>query len=284
MVGVPPPAVNPETPVAKLFGQFPRNLAGRTSARLRREACAWFAPPVCVLCQGDGQYDAAGRPRDLCPHCQAALPRLASPCLCCALPGPRDIPHTPLLPGVPLCIAAYAYAEPVAQLVRDLKFAGTTTGGRLLGGLLAETRQAAAPLDPQTWLVPLPLHRERFVERGYNQSRLLADAAARTLGLPVLEALVRPRATRRQSSLDAAMRQRNLQQAFALAPGRRGRAVAGRRLALVDDVLTTGSSATAAVRVLQAAGAASVEVWVAARALAEPPPEGSFARPPWPIC
>jgi len=270
--------------MAKLFGQVLPRSARRLAALLRREASDWFAPPVCVLCQGDGQFDGAGRPRDLCEHCQAALPRLETRCPCCALPGRRETSHPPLLPGVGLCLAAFAYAEPVDQVIRDLKFAGATTGGRLLGGLLAETRQAAAPLDPRTSLVPLPLHRERFVERGYNQSRLLAEAAAKALGLSVLEALVRPRATQRQSGLDAAMRQRNLQQAFALAPGRVGRAVAGRHVALVDDVLTTGSSAAAAVRVLQAAGAASVEVWVAARALAESPPEGAFTRPPWPIC
>ena len=102
-------------------------------------------------------------------------------------------------------------------------------------------------------IVPVPLHRQRRLERGYNQSERLAAGLAAVLELPVeAERLTRPRPTRSQTALSKPERWRNVEAAFAVPdPG----GVGGQRVLLVDDVLTTGATAVAAARALRSAGA-----------------------------
>jgi len=110
----------------------------------------------------------------------------------------------------------------------------------------------------------MPLHRSRLVERGFNQSLEIARVAARLLDLQLAEpALHRVRATAPQVGLGRRERAGNLRGAFAAD----GQLVAGRTVVLVDDVVTTGSTATEAARTLTAAGARAVQIWAAARAL-----------------
>ena len=133
---------------------------------------------------------------------------------------------------------------------------------RVLGKLLARARGERAEPLPEL-VLPMPLHRSRFVARGFNQAEEIARHAARALGLPCNRRLLqRPRATLEQSELDAPARQRNVRGAFHLA-----RRPAAACVALVDDVLTTGSTAAEAARMLKTGGVARVEVWVVARAL-----------------
>ena len=109
-------------------------------------------------------------------------------------------------------------------------------------------------------LVPIPLHGKRLRERGFDQARLLARAASRQFGLPVAALLVRRRATGQQVGRDRAGRMANVRGAF----DARG-AVKGRRICLIDDVLTTGATAGAAAEALLWAGASRVEVRTLAR-------------------
>ncbi len=114
-------------------------------------------------------------------------------------------------------------------------------------------------------VVAVPLSRERLRERGYNQSWELARRLARALDLPACpDALFRVRDTGHQLGLQRGDRARNLQGAFVVSP-RHAAWVCGARIALVDDVLTTGATARAATRTLRAAGARDVQVWVVAR-------------------
>ena len=114
--------------------------------------------------------------------------------------------------------------------------------------------------------VPVPLARERLRERGYNPAWELARRLAREAGLEACaDALFRVRDTGHQLGLPRRARSANLRDAFVVAPHRAGW-VRGAHLALVDDVMTTGATAEAAVRALLAAGAADVRVWVVARA------------------
>lgn len=114
-------------------------------------------------------------------------------------------------------------------------------------------------------LVPVPLHRARQRERGFNQ----ADDLARGLDLPIVQALRRVRRTRPQIELEAAQRQMNVGGAFAMAGSRKG-ATHGRVIVLIDDVTTTGATLEACARVLKAAGAAEVRALTAARVVTAP--------------
>lgn len=142
-------------------------------------------------------------------------------------------------------------------LISRFKYGGALHFGALLGRLLVECCGDRRP----DGIVPVPLHAARFAERGFNQAQELARPLARAIGAPLLDAVCSRRiATPPQAGLGARQRTRNLRDAFA-ASG----AVRGLRLAVVDDVLTTGSTAKALSRELLRAGAASVEVWAVAR-------------------
>lgn len=155
-------------------------------------------------------------------------------------------------------IAPLAWRFPVDALVSRFKYRGALHLGALLGRLLAECCSGRAA----DCVVPVPLHPARQRERGFNQAQEIARLVAGRLGAELhLDACCRMVDTPAQAGLSAERRYRNLQGAFRVAPER----IAGRRLALVDDVFTTGSTARALVTQLLRAGALEVEVWAVAR-------------------
>lgn len=150
-----------------------------------------------------------------------------------------------------------AWRFPVDALIGRFKYAGALHYGALLGRLLA---QACADRRPDG-IVPVPLHPARLAERGFNQARELARPLARAGGPQILDDVCRrTTATPPQAGLTAQQRYRNLDGAFAVTG-----TLDGARLAIVDDVFTTGSTAAALSRELLRAGAASIEVWAVAR-------------------
>jgi ComF family protein len=145
----------------------------------------------------------------------------------------------------------------------DLKFHGRLAPAHLLGGLMAR-RLARRPEPLPELLVPVPLSPGRLRRRGYNQALELGRELARLLSLRLApSAARRVRPTLEQTSLDAAARRRNVRGAFAMDAG----AVAGRHVALLDDVVTTGATMAELARATRAAGAARIEAWAAARAV-----------------
>lgn len=220
-------------------------------------------PAVCCLCDSPGGRDLRGKALDLCTICRERLPISPNACARCALPLATAVTacacsHEP--PAFAAAFAPFLYAYPVEQLIRGLKFRGERVYGRLLGQLLAAecVRRLRAP--PQVF-VPIPLHPARYRARGFNQAHEIAKFTARTLALPIEpDALVRTRDTREQSGLPFGARRRNVRGAF-----RVGRLPRLARVALVDDVLTTGSTACEAARALRTAGIVHVEIWAAAR-------------------
>jgi ComF family protein len=247
------------------------------------------APPVCSLCLAAGQRGNETWGLDLCVHCEAACPQPPGLCLRCAQPlaesrHDAEAQHDPN-PGCPGCRSTpqafdgvhclYLYQAPVDSMITRLKFGHELMFARVLGTLLAQSLAQSraqsrlhSDLALPECIVPVPLHRRRLLERGFNQSAEIARHVAPRLGLKVESRLLhRQRATSAQSGLDAAARARNLEQAFGI---HRKRSVP-RHVALLDDVLTTGSTAEAATRALKLAGCERVELWVCARVLKHEP-------------
>jgi len=227
---------------------------------------ARLLPPRCVLCRGAGHEPGY----DLCAGCEALLRTPGVRCLRCGLPDP-DAARSPCArcavypPPFERLLAPWIYEEPVTRLVQALKYDGALANARVLGIRIARDRGVAGvPAGGPPLLVPVPLHAVRLVERGFNQSHEIARVVARELGLPLVPAaLQRVRATPAQVGLSRAERLCNLRDAFRADAG----LVSRRRVILLDDVVTTGSTVGAAAMQLLQAGATAVEVWAAARAL-----------------
>ena len=219
-------------------------------------------PARCLACA------EPGRPgRDLCAACFDTLPWNRQACARCAIPLPAVAGAGPQAcgaclrkpPPVQATRAAFVYAAPLDRLLPRLKFHRDLAAGRLLSQLMV---QGFADAERPQALLPVPLHRARLRERGYDQALELAKPLARALRLPLLpDALRRTRATVPQSRLDATHRKRNLRGAFAVAP----RARLPAHVALVDDVMTTGATLHAAAAALRRAGVARVDAWMCAR-------------------
>lgn len=161
-------------------------------------------------------------------------------------------------------IFAAPYAGTAKELVHRFKYRADFAAGRFLAHLLA-TRIDRVLTGGMDLLVPAPLHRRRLASRGFNQAALLARDIARRLELPVaVSALGRAGNTRTLAGLHPEERARELRGAFMV---RRPERIAGRRVLLIDDVLTTGMTAEGCCRVLKDAGAIWVGVAVAARVL-----------------
>ncbi|NYZ16303.1 ComF family protein [Azospirillum sp. RWY-5-1] len=223
-------------------------------------------PPRCLSCG-----EPVDRQGGLCARCWSGLVFVEAPhCACCGLPFPYPVE------GENRCGACLREAPPYGRarsvlvyddasrpLILAFKHADRTHAAAAFGTWLA--RAGAGVLEGADLLVPVPLHRWRLFRRRYNQAALLALAVGRAAGLRVVpDLLVRRRQTPTQGGLDRDGRRRNVAGAFALGRGRAA-AVAGRRVVLVDDVLTTGATVSECARVLLRAGAAGVDVLTLAR-------------------
>ena len=219
-------------------------------------------PGRCRLCG-----TAVQPPQRLCPECLEDLPWLNSGCVRCGLPLPAT--SGGLLcgrcqqqaPGFDRTLAAFHYQPPIDYLVKRLKFSGELALCPFFSHLLAERVSAqAAPLPDL--ILPVPLHHTRLHERGFNQSTELARRLGRSLDIQVDNRLcTRTRSTHPQSLLPRAGRRKNMRGAF-----RVNRLPAASRVAIIDDVMTTGLTCCELARTLKQAGAEHVEVWVVARA------------------
>jgi ComF family protein len=211
----------------------------------------WTRRGVCSEC---ADRFAAHRLR--CVRCAIALPGIGHDTCGACLADP---------PPWRRAVCAVDYAFPWDGLVAGFKFRNRPELARLFGDMLArEVRRQDAAREVEI-VLPVPLADARLKERGYDQAWELSKFAARNLRLQATaEALCRPVDTVAQSSLDRAARARNLLGAFQV-PADRRTTVSGRRVALVDDVMTTGASFRAATLTLIEAEAKSVDVWCLAR-------------------
>ena len=239
-----------------MAGTVNQSLPGKVDGGLAAPA-SWLFALRCMVC---GEPGARGR--DLCTPCHAALPWQGAACLRCALPMPQPGTCGHCLRSPPPLAETHAvfdYAFPLDRLLPRLKFHRDFAAGRVLAQCMGE-RLAALPRPVA--VIPIPLHRARLRQRGYDQALELARPLALALGIPLLDrALGRRKTTRAQSRLDADARRRNLRDAFHVDPG----IALPAHVVLVDDVMTTGATLHAAARVLQRAGVSRVDAWVCAR-------------------
>jgi len=214
-------------------------------------------PPCCLLCDArlmDGS-------ELVCRPCWERLPELPS-----QMAPPFSVSQ---IQGLPAHFsqhrAPWAYDGKVEELIQHFKYHGKRSLARALAGKMAEVLAADGAYRSADMLVPVPLHRVKQRERGYNQSWLLCEEIARLTGVEAREdVLRRVKNTKSQAHLDALERVHNVADAFAVV---KPMAVQGRVVIVVDDVLTTGSTVDSCARVLREANAQEVLVLTAARAL-----------------
>jgi ComF family protein len=225
--------------------------------RLARGA-AHLLPQACALCA------APCGSALVCAPCDGALLRVGSACPCCALPSPSGAtPATPCgrclarPPPWGRASAAFVYAYPLDRLVVGLKYRGTLAYADFLAAALA----TCVDVRPDV-VVAVPLARSRQRQRGFNQAGEIARRVARACGVPACHGLDRVQDAPTLTSSDRRERMRSMRDAFVASP-----ALRGKRVAIVDDVLTTGATLGAAARAARRAGAEVVAGWVVARTL-----------------
>jgi len=252
---------------------------GRTAWRAARHCADSLLPPQCPLCRTfvDG-------PHKLCSGCFGQLNFITAPhCLRCGLAfatlGEAG-PHGECLgclrrpPDFARARAALRYDTAAQPLILPFKHADRTELAPVLAAMMA--RAGAALLAEADAILPVPLHRRRLIARRYNQAALLASCLARQASLPWLpDTLMRHHATTPLGQLSAAARREAVSGAFEVKPSRQP-AIQGMRLLLIDDVMTSGATASACALAALRAGAAAVDVLVAARV---PAPQRDWPLP-----
>ena len=239
-----------------------------SSAPFWRAFLDFFLPPKCPFC---GNFADSFSPERPCPSCLSRLKFFSSPrCPRCGtgFPSTSDRDH--------LCSACLSAEPPfgkarslcpyeglIAETITRFKFGGVARLARPLGVLLAEYQDPEFPFSEIDLLIPVPLHTRRLRERGFNQSLLLARQVSQRRSIPLnFTALQRSRQTQPQTQLSGPERRKNVRGAFEV---RSAEALAGKRVLLIDDVLTTGATVQECAKALVDAGVKSVDVLTLAR-------------------
>lgn len=227
-------------------------------------------PPACLVCHAGLPRGSTGATPALCERCHGELARCGPPvCVHCgaAVPGAFDAtavcgPCRSAPRAFEQARAPWHYRGAVREAIRQFKYHRRWRLGRWLAEEMARTARASFPLEEISAVLPVPLHRLKRLLRGFSPAESLAWTVARAVKKPCLpHALRQPRWTRSQTRLGTRERARNVREAFVA----HGRTVRNRTVLLVDDVLTSGSTADACATALKTAGAVRVFVLTAAR-------------------
>lgn len=223
---------------------------------------AWLLPYHCILCKEDTQ-----RSKLLCETCEQDLPMIDFSCSRCAIPMPYATLCGTCLQDPPpyhTTHALYLYELPVTKLILELKFHQALLHANLFGKLLAEHIKTVWYLEKPlpTVIIPMPLHADRLKKRGFNQAVEIARTLASELKLPQdYASFLRVKPTQPQSTLTIQARKANLNKAFLMK-----KPFNHQHVAVVDDVITTGSTVREFCQLLKKAGVTTIDVWCVARA------------------
>lgn len=223
-----------------------------------------FIGSSCVLCD-----TPIRRKISLCEPCQADLPKITHACSICGIPLNNDSAiicgqclKSP--PAFDYCISLYHYETPIDYLISRLKFSQQLAYAEILGSLLTDHLLTMKNMEelPEV-LLPVPLHKKRLIKRGFNQSLEIAKVISKELNIPISYQLIeRDKATKAQSKLNIKQRKKNIKGCFTLK-----KMPDYQHIAIIDDVVTTGSTCNELANVLKVAGVKKVGVWSIARAV-----------------
>ena len=222
---------------------------------------SYILPPHCILCGDKGVKN-----RDLCDPCYGELPKNSPRCYQCA----SDFGKSNSIGLCPNCLAnppafdetfaPFLHHRAIRYLILQLKFHHHYPSARLLGDLVADYLEKTAELPD--CIIPIPLHKNRYQERGFNQSIEIARIVANRLKLPLdSHSCIRHRDTAHQVGLTGEQRNENIKNAFSILP-----TFNVKHVAIIDDVMTTGSTVHELALALKMAGCQRVQVWVCAKA------------------
>jgi len=238
-------------------------------------------PARCIVCQRAVEYDEVGHEKtgrlssDICADCLDAMPRNEHCCPRCAVPLVSDYStggHSNEVlcghcirqpPAFDYSYSLFRYEGSIVSLIHQLKFSQKIGHARSLGSLLAETgTEYTNKYGMPDGLLPVPLHRRRLRQRGFNQSSELACSLAKTWSRPIMfDEVERERKTESQTGLNASQRKKNIRGAFRLTGE-----VTYDHVLIIDDVVTTGSTVNELASLLKKAGVKQVGVLSLARA------------------
>ena len=219
-------------------------------------------PPRCLICDGAGS-----RHKDLCGPCEQSLPWIKNACIRCALPIADDSAENLICgrclkkrPYFDDSLSLFSFEKQIVGLMHQLKFHDRLAVSRLFGSWLVD---AVVPkMDKPDCLLPVPLHKRRLRQRGFNQSIEISRALKKAWAIPVETKRVRRvRETLSQTGLDAKQRRRNIRGAFEVCDK-----INYNHVVIIDDVVTTGSTVNELARILKRHGVKKVSVLSIARA------------------
>lgn len=214
-------------------------------------------PHFCVIC-----HKPSHRERDLCLACENQLPFLKNACRICATPIPENNPICGqcLNQKNPFdqTIAVFKYEPPVSQMITGLKFSAKLHYAPLFGKLLAEKISNKPEI-----IIPIPLHKKRLKERGFNQSLEIAKQIGKQLHIPIdAKSCQRIIHTQPQAQVPAKDRKKNVKNAFEII-----QKISANHIAVIDDVVTTGHTIYAFCQMLRKHGVQHIDVWCIARTI-----------------
>ncbi len=219
----------------------------------------WIFPYTCLLCS-----QKSDRTLDLCSACENDLPGITSVCQQCGTPISETTMRcgkclkTP--PAFDRLIAPFSYEPPIQRLIIDLKFHHQLVNAKILGSLLAKR---LSDIEKPDIIIPVPLHKKRLRERGFNQALEIAKPIAKHLNLPLDRlSCMRIRHTEPQSLTPAKLKHKNVKRAFEISQN-----FSGKHIAIIDDVVTSGHTVNELARTLKKAGAKKIDVWCCAKTI-----------------